>query len=361
VTPRTGTLFALCVGLALLLSACSDLGFYWQGASGQWEILRKRRPIADVLADASVPEATKRKLRLVLEAQDFGMQALALPEKGEYRTYADLGRPYVSWIVIAAPALQMKEYEWCYPIAGCLGYRGFFERADADALSRRMAADGYDTTVRPVDAYSTLGWLDDPVLNTFLRKDDLDMLGTLLHEQAHRRLWVAGDTVFNESYATFVEQQGMLRFLQVRRADRPELLAQYTEQQADRDRFRDLTLGARERLVALYASPLPDADKLQRKAQVFLQLQQDYQKQRGGFKLLNYDEWFARPLNNAHLAGLAYYSARLQAFGELFRQQGGDFGRFYQAAEALGKQPPAERDARLDALQQEAVAHAVHP
>jgi predicted aminopeptidase len=349
------SLVALAICL-LGLSACSDVTYYWQAMSGQWEVLHKRRPIATVLADPAVPEAIKSRLRLAIHVQDFAVAALDLPASGRYTTYTDLGRPYVSWLVVAAPALQMQERTWCYLFVGCLGYRGFFDRADAVALAKELHAEGFDVLIRPVRAYSTLGWFNDPLLNTFLQQDELDVMSTLIHEHTHQRVWVNGDTGFNESFAVFVEQEGLRRFLQQATADDlsgvppAEMLVRYAAYRADRARFDALAMDGRRRLAELYAQPLSDAEKLARKAQVLDAIRQDYQKQRSSFTLLNYDSWFGPELNNAFLAGIAQYHVRLDAFAALFEQQGRDFGRFYAATETLGKLNPPERETALDRL-----------
>jgi len=308
--------------------------------------------ISDVLADPSVPAGVKAKLNLVARAQSFAAESLALPRKGAYRHYADLGRPYVSWLVVAAPALEMREHQWCYPIAGCLGYRGYFERAKAESLARDMTGKGYDVAVRPVRAYSTLGWFDDPVLNTLLDGDETDLAATLIHELAHRRLWVKGDTTFNESYAAFVEEEGMRRFLDAARGGDGEAKWRHWQTaRAEERRFTDIVLKGRARLIDLYAGSLPEAEKRARKQALIGELRADYQKQRSAFTLGNYDAWFARPINNAHLAGIAHYHGRVPAFRALFEQQGADFARFHAAVESLGELPPPEREARLDQLE----------
>jgi len=358
---RAWAVFALLAATAAGAAACSDVSYYWQAVGGQLEILHKRRPIEAVLADPAVPEATKARLRLAAHVQDFAVASLALPADGGYRTYADLGREYVSWLVVAAPALELKEVTWCYPVVGCLGYRGYFSRADADAFADKLRAGGDDVMVRPVRAYSTLGWFDDPLLNTFVQQDRLELMATLIHEHAHRRVWVKGDTEFNESFAVFVEREGLRRFLERGAggagagaagagAGPDPLLERYRTTQADRERFQNLAQAGRRRLADLYATPLGDAEKRVRKAVLLDEIRQDYQKQRSSFRLLNYDDWFGPNLNNAYLAGIAQYHVRIDAFAALFDEEGGDFGRFYAACEALGRLGHEEREAALDRL-----------
>jgi predicted aminopeptidase len=338
-----------------LLGACTEMAYYWQASAGQLEILNKRRPIAEVLADPAVSAEVKRKLRLIEDVQAFATAGLALPAEGHYTTYADLGRPYVSWLVVAAPPLSLEAHPFCYLVVGCLGYRGYFAQEDAEALAARLRGEGLDVLVRPVRAYSTLGWFNDPVLNTFLAGDDVQLAGTIIHEQAHRRYFLKGATDFNESFAEFVEGEGVARFLAQPGRD-PAGVARFEALRADERRFRALVLRGRERLAALYASDLPDADKLARKATLLQALRDDYQNERASFTLLNYDDWFARPLNNAHLVGVAQYARHIAAFRALFAQSGRDFPRFYTAVEALGGLAPEAREARLNELEQSVAA-----
>lgn len=347
--------------LALLLAACSEVSFYWQAGMGQLEIIGRRRPITEVLADESVPGETKRKLRLILDVQAFATEELALPGDGHYRYFTDLGRAYVSWLVVAAQPLSLEEHRFCYPIVGCLGYRGYFAKGDAEGLAGELRERGLDVAVRPVSAYSTLGWFDDPVLNTFLRGEDTVLIGTIIHEQTHGRYFVPGATAFNESFAGFVEEVGVRRFLAKDAARGPALLRRYQARRGERERFRSIVLKGRARLAGLYASALGEAGKRAEKARVFDEMRRDYQSERESFKIHNYDRWFAQPLNNAHLIGVAHYAIHAGAFRALFAEQGGDFGRFYMAVEALGALPVKEREARLNELEKQFVALSRHP
>lgn len=351
--PRITVLFAglmLALGVAGI-SACSELDFYWQAGLGQMEIINKRRPIEDVLKDDAVAGKTKAKLRIILRAQDFATRRLALPKAGHYRYFTDLGRKYVSWLVVAAQPLSMSEHKFCYLIMGCMGYRGYFKKADADALAEQLRGEKLDVQVRPVRAYSTLGWFDDPVLNTFLNGQEMELAGTLIHEQTHRLFFLKGDTAFNESFASFVEEEGLRRYAAEFFTDGGALLARYEKVRADRRRFREIVLRGRARLVRLYQSALGDAEKLRRKARLFEAMREDYRNQKESFKILNYEGWFNKPLNNAHVTGFAQYSLHVKAFQALFEQNGGDFQRFYDAVKALAELEPPERRAGLKKLE----------
>lgn len=345
--------------LAVLLGGCGEVYFYWQAGAGQLDIIQRRRPIVEVLADPRTDGETRRKLNLILEAQKFASARLALPGDGHYRFYADLERPQVTWLVVAAPPLELREHEFCYPLVGCLGYRGYFQREDADELAARLIADGLDVLVRPVSAYSTLGWFDDPVLNTFLEYSDAYLVGTVIHEQAHHRYFLKGDTTFNESFASFVEEEGLALYFGELSGLGPEMLERWRLAQVDRALFRSLVLQARANLMELYGSKAPDDQKRAEKARILADLVKEYRGRKNEFRVLDYDSWFGRPLNNAHLVGFGQYTSRVPAFRALFKRQSGSFQRFFEEVEALGKLPAGEREARLDQLEKELDSH--HP
>ena len=353
--PRGHAARLLLLGAALLwLGGCSEVSYYWQAAMGQWDILAARRPIAQVLADPAVGEPVKAQLRAVQEAQGFAGQALALPPEGHYTTYVDLHRDAVTWLVVASEPFALRAYRNCYLVVGCLDYRGYFRRDAARDFARQLSDQGYDVLVRPVQAYSTLGWFDDPLLNTQLRGDEADLVASVFHEQAHRLLFLKGDTGFNESFATFVEDEGLRRFLARQRRDAPRLLARYREVRADRARFEAILLRGRARLEALYNSGRPTAELRAEKQRLFQLLREDYQNQADSFKILDYGAWFRQELNNAHLVGVAQYHDLVPAFRALFRREDEDFLRFYAAVRALMARDVAARRNALEALAREA-------
>ncbi len=346
-------------GLMLLvmgLVGCSELAYYWQAGQGQLEILRKRRSIEEVLADEAVPKEVKAKLSLVLDVRAYGEQALAMPVGEGFKYYADLGREYVSWIVVASEPYAIKEYKHCYLIVGCLGYRGFFKKRDADDFSQGLAGEGYDVFVRPVRAYSTLGWFDDPVLSTYIHSGDLRLVATIIHEQAHAILFVKGDTDFNESFSTFVEEQGVKLFLSNRGEAGKKQLVQYYARKKEERLFRQIVLKGRERLEGMYEKPMPMEKRVVEKARLFELLRQDYQKEKSSFKILSHDAWFEQELNNAHLVGIQQYHSWVPAFKVLFEQEEGDFLRFYRAVEKLAELPQEERETRLKTLEEKNIA-----
>jgi len=343
------SLGALCLG-----SGCSDLGYYRQSVEGHFDMMRAARPLDDWLADGAATPALQQRLELARRMREFSVQVLKLPDNASYHRYADLHRAAAIWNVVAAPALSLQLKTWCYPVTGCVGYRGYFARADADALAAGLRGEGYDVSVYGVPAYSTLGWSNwlggDPLLNTFVGGSESDLARLIFHELAHQQVYVSGDTTFNESFATAVERIGTAMWLQQHGSDAAR--AQYAQLEARRDDFRRLTQRYRQALQALYAEPLDDAVKLQRKAALLAQLRDQYARLKaqrwGGYS--GYDAWFAKA-NNAALGVLAAYTARAGAFEALFHRQGDDFTRFYAAVRRLADEPKAKRDAALDALQ----------
>src|ERR1700728_2152249 len=251
---KTRLLAAALIGATL--PGCA-IGYFTQAAQGQWQLMRARRPIASVLADPTASEQLKARLRVVQDARDFAVSDLGLPDNRSYRSYSDLKRPFVVWNVVAAPEFSVAPLRWCFPFTGCLSYRGYFRERDARKMAAALAARGNDVMVGGVTAYSTLGHFSDPVLNTMMRYGDLELVSTIFHELAHQLIYVREDTVFNESFAVSVEQEGLRRWLAAR-GRRLELQDYLERERADQlmvDAFAD----GRRRLAALYAlsPPLP--------------------------------------------------------------------------------------------------------
>jgi len=339
---------ALCLG-----SGCSDLGYYRQSVGGHFELMSRAKPVDDWLAQDDTPAALKQRLALAKQMRDFSVQVLKLPDNPSYRAYADLQRAAAVWNVVAAPPLSLQLKTWCFPVTGCIGYRGYFDRAEADALGAQLRAEGWDVSVYGVPAYSTLGWSNwvggDPLLNTFVNGSEGELARLIFHELAHQVLYVADDTLFNESFATAVERIGTRLWLQQRGSE--AVRDQYRASQQRRQDFRELTTRWREQLERLYASERSDADKRAAKAELLAQLRADYaqtkQQRWGGFA--GYDAWFAN-VNNASLGVLAAYTDLAGDFERLFVQQGSDFERFYARVAQIGALPKAQRHATLRAI-----------
>ena len=338
--------WALGAGLVAGLNGCANLGYYTQSFTGQLDIIGRQRPIDELLRADDTEPALKAKLWSVTHMRDFATRELALPDNDSYRSYADVERPYVVWNVFATDEFSTKLKRWCFPIAGCVSYRGYFKQAAARAYGATLRAQGLDVRVAGIAAYSTLGWLQDPVLNTVIKRDDIELAGLLFHELAHQVAYVAGDSTFNESFATAVEIEGLRRWMA--HNSTPAQFARYQTAKARDDAFRQLILNYRGRLDELYARPLPMAEKRAAKAQVFQELRADYARLKeswGGYA--SYDRWFADNLNNAKIAAVATYASLVPAFERLLAEQGHDLPRFYRAVKALTKLSKEERYARL--------------
>jgi predicted aminopeptidase len=332
-----------------LLGGCTTLRYYTQAVRGQLDLLRRATPIDEELRSDAVPAAIKAKLQAVLRIRDFASRELALPDNGSYRSYADLGRRYVLWNVFAAPEFSLEPVTSCFPVAGCVSYRGYFGEADAGAEGAAQRARGYDVYIGGVPAYSTLGWFNDPVLNTFIHYPEAELARLMFHELAHQRFYVKNDTLFNESFATAVEQAGVARWLA--QSENEGQRAAYARLQGMRREFLALLVKYQAVLQQYYLQDLPPEQKRLGKAERFAEMEQEYGQLKaswGGFA--GYDRWFAGKPNNATLASAALYTELVPAFRAMLDNEGGNLGRFYAAVKELSQLPKAERDARLRSL-----------
>ena len=342
---RRRVLSALLLAALTVLPGCGSL-YLLQAARGQAQIMVKRRPIDTVVADPATPANVRDILKEVDAARDFASRELGLPDNRSYRLYADLGRPYVVWNVVAAPEFSVTPRQWCFPIAGCVDYRGYFHERAARDYAAELRARNYDTVVEGVEAYSTLGHFSDPVLSTMLSYGADDLAATIFHELAHQLLYVAGDSRFNEAFAMTVENEGLKRWLTFR--GRPQQMQRFERSQEQNRKFVALMRAARADLKALYAQDLPVWDKRARKQERMTRLENDIRalgRRADGSSA--YDAWLKGGLNNARLVSIATYEDCVPGFQRLLEQQGGDLQRFYDAARGLAKQPARERDAQL--------------
>ncbi len=331
----------------LLLNGCASVSYYGQLASGQWQLLRAREPVAEVIADPSRDVKLRAHLAQSQKARTFASQHLHLPDNQSYRLYADIGRPFVVWNVFATQEFSLTPQNHCFPIAGCVAYRGYYSQSAARGEAAIQRLQGMDVSIGGVEAYSTLGWFNDPILNSMMGWGDERLATLIFHELAHQRFYVKDDTEFNESFATFVEQEGTRQWRAFRGlpADNDSKLKQ-------RDQFIALVLDTRSRLEKLYAQSLPAEQMRERKAAQFEQFRRDYRAMRdsqwAGDK--RFDAWVYAPLNNARLLPFGLYDQWVPAFAALFRQEGGDWVRFYSEVERLGNLPVLERKAALKTL-----------
>jgi predicted aminopeptidase len=349
--------------LAVALSGCQSLSYYRQAVQGQCQIWSRERPIAKLIADPQTPAPLKAKLQWLVELRTCAKQELKLPVDGHYQKYADLGRRYVVWNVNAAPELSLQPKRWWYPFVGRLKYRGYFSEPYARAYGAKLARDHYDVYVGGVEAYSTLGWFHDPVLNTWINHDTADVAEILFHELAHQRVFAHGDTDFNEAFATTVAQEGVRRWL-LSRGNTNDYQGYLADLQHN-EQFVRLVMETRAQLEAVYgehdpeedsagAPPklnLSDAQKRQAKTRIVAGMAEQYKRlkaQWGGDT--TFDRWFTKPVNNARLNTVSAYYRWVPAFEALLDKNGGNLERFYQAAAKLAELSKAERKHTLEAL-----------
>jgi predicted aminopeptidase len=332
----------------LAASGCRTLGYYGHVATGHTVLMAKRQPIDRLLADPSTPLALRRQLDTVQRARAFASDRLGLPRNRSYTRYVELDRPYVTWNVFAAPELSLQPLLHCFPIAGCVAYRGYFERARADREAARLRAAGYETWVGGVSAYSTLGWYADPVLSTMLRGEEDAVVGTIFHELSHQQIYLRDDTAFNESLAMFVQQQGLREW----RAQQGRAAVEDDGALRQR-RFVERVLVLRAALEALYAQPIDDTAKRAGKAAAIAAFRADYWRWRDGAGRAHaeHDAWVREPIDNARLVPIGLYDQWVPAFEALFSEVGGDWPTFHARAAEIGRLDAAERQARLRALQ----------
>ncbi len=335
--------------LAAILSGCANLDYYLSSVRGQMNIWQRTESIEALLDHRHTQPPLKLKLATVLQVREFASRELHLPDNRSYRNYADLKRPYVIWNIFAAPEFSVEPKEWCFAFAGCVNYRGYFTKTGAEQFAAGLRKQNYDVYVGGVSAYSTLGWFDDPVLNTFINYPDTELARLIFHELAHQVAYVQDDSMFNESFAVTVEQEGMRRWLA--RAGTSAQRAAFEAAQQRKNGFIALVMKSRNDLETLFSAPLSVAQKRAGKARIFRQMREDYQQLKitwGGFS--RYDQWFEQDLSNAHLASVAVYTQLVPAFQRLLAENNGDLRRFYRAVKKLGSLPDEVRLARLDEL-----------
>lgn len=348
----TAAVVIAAAALACGTSGCSSLGYIGQSVGGHLDLMRRARPVDQWLADDTTPSPLKRKLEVAQRMRVFAVRELHLPDNASYTRYADIGRSAVVWNVVATPELSLTLKTWCFPVMGCVGYRGYFDKGGADALAAELRAQGLEVDVYGVPAYSTLGWTNwlggDPLLSSFIGWPDAEVARLVFHELAHQVAYAADDTAFNESFAVAVERIGGTRWLAI--ADDAQASREFDAVQVRREEFRALALKTRTALMALYTGALPDADKRRRKAELFEAMHADYARLKserwGGYA--GYDAFMARA-NNASLAVQGAYNDLVPEFERLFQRKGGDFDAFYAEVRRLAALPKAERHATLRA------------
>ena len=340
----------------VMLVVISSGGCYLlQSAQGQLALMSKRQPIAHVISEPSTPPALRAQLQEITAIRNFATQELGLPDNGSYRSYADLGRAYVVWNVVAAPEFSIDPKEWCYPIVGCVAYRGYFSEQRAQRFADGLRGRGFDVAVGGVAAYSTLGHFNDPVLNTMMSWNDVELASIIFHELTHQLLYVPDDSSFNEALATTVEEEGVRRWLRAQGRDAD--LAHHLVQQEHYLKVIDLLSATRDELRTLYASGLAPEPMREKKHAEFAALRESFALLKAGWGgHAPFEFWFAEDLNNAHLASIATYFTCVPGFQRELEAAGDDLPAFYARVRKLAKLDQAKRAAIVCGTSQASIA-----
>ncbi|MEO7515343.1 MAG: aminopeptidase [Verrucomicrobiota bacterium] len=339
--------------LVLLLAAvagCRSVGYYKQAFSGQMEMLSNQQPIQGLIDNPSTPSKLKEKFRLILSLRQFAEKKLNLPAGGHYLSYVDLHRSNAVWNIYAAPEFSLTPKSWWFPVVGSVTYRGYFSEAAAEKYAEKMREKGFDVYVGGVDAYSTLGWFKDPVLNTFIEDSERRLAALIFHELTHQRIFISGDTEFNEAFATAVAEEGLRRWLEQKNDS--AALGKYQADLKRKKQFVELIQYTRNRLQSIYGNgDLPDTAKREQKKLVFQQLQENHAKLKAGWGgHSTYDEWFADTVNNAKLNTVATYYDLVPAFHQLIRNSNGDLKKFFAEMKHFTKMSKEKRHQALAAI-----------
>lgn len=336
--------------LLFAVASCSSLRYYSHSISGGLEVLWNRQDIDELLVRPDLDSELRRKLELAREIRAYSVDSLHLPDNDSYLSYTDLKREHVVWNVFAAPEFSLELKRWCFLFAGCVGYKGWFSPDKARAEAGELRAEGYDVYTGGVDAYSTLGWFDDPLLNTFIDRSDAQLAALIFHELAHQTLYIQGDTAFNESFASAVEMAGVETWLLSR--DNEQQLTSYLQGVNRRMQFRALVSRSREALATLYQQDIGNIDKRQQKQQIIADMRSEYMSMKSTWNNYSgYDRWFEEEINNAKLGSVALYHNLVPAFLAMLNEQNGDFAEFYRRARELASLDKASRDKELARLQ----------
>ncbi len=332
----------LFTAFVLVGTGCRSLPYYEQAISGQMQILQKQQPIAELIEDPDTAPELKNKLLFIQTVREFAEKELQLPVNDHYLSYVELGRPYVVWNVFAAPELSLKPKTWCFPIVGCVTYRGYFKEADARRFGDALGQQGWDVYIGGAIAYSTLGWFDDPVLSTFVNLSTSDTAALIFHELAHGLLYIPDDTAFNESFATAVEQEGLKRW-QLSTND-PQGLADWKRRRHMRQQFIALVSKYKAQLQKMFKSNLSSDEKRHQKAAAFSQMHSEFKALKSKHRAMAaYSAWFNQPLNNAQLLSVSAYHDWVPAFSQILSDVGGDLPKFYEKCQQLAQKSPQER------------------
>ena len=338
----------------ILLSGCSSLQYYAEFASGQLDMISKERPINDVIRDDKTPDKIRQKLELIKKIKRFAIDELQLPDNGSYEGYVDLGREYVLWSVTATPELSMKPYQSCFLLVGCMNYRSYFEKEQAENFAAGLQKKGYETYIGGVAAFSTTGWLEDPVVSSMLSWSDTHLAGLVFHELTHQKYYVKGDTTFNESLAVFYQYYGIDRWLQKNGTEKS--INGYKHYLTRKGDFKALVISHRSWLQMVYKSALTPDNKRLMKGSVYKHLQESYKRLKAekwqGYR--GYDLWFSKGLNNAKLALFSTYNLYVDSFNKIMEKQcNHSVSCFFSKVEQIGSMSKNERTSLMQSLLKE--------
>ena len=340
------TKYATLILTALTVSACSSFGYYMDLMAGHSELLEQRKPISEILVDKDTTSKLRELLETSQNIRDFATKSLDLPENDSYRMYADLKRRYAVWNVIAAKEFSVEPKRWCFLFVGCLSYRGYFSKEDAMAYASELKSEGFDVYVAGASAYSTLGWFDDPLLNTMMYKSEARRAGVIFHELAHQVVYIEGDSAFNEAFATTVEEEGIQRWMA--KKGQNEQYEAYLLDKKRNSEINTLLQKTRDQLKDLYKTNLSTKEKRSEKRRLFSLIQNNYRELKrswGDYKA--YDKWMSQKLNNSHLLLIATYHDLVPTFKALLYKENNNLSKFYIAVEKLGEESKEERKSKL--------------
>ena len=330
----------------ITVSACSSFGYYMDLMEGHSELMEQRKPVKELLAENETKPELRELLRKSQEIRDFASKSLDLPDNDSYRMYADLKRNYAVWNVVAAKEFSIKAKKWCFLFVGCLSYRGYFSKEAATSYANELKNKGYDVYVAGAKAYSTLGWFDDPLLNTMMYKSEAYRAGIIFHELAHQVIYIDNDSAFNEAFATTVEEEGIRRWLV--KDGKDENYKKYVSSKRQDTQLNHLLRTTREKLALLYKENVKNEEKRTAKKQIFTHMQSEYQKLKkswGGYTA--FDSWMNQDLNNAHLLLISTYNDLVPTFKAILKNENYNLKRFYSAVEKLAKLDKEKRNIRI--------------
>jgi len=346
------TLISCC--FILSLQGCSSVGYYFDAVNGHLSILADQEAIKDIVQDETTSAALKSKLILATQARDFASSEMLLPDNDSYRYYSDIKRSYVVWNVIATEQFSIEARQWCFLVVGCVSYRGYFNKQDAQAYADELAQQGYDVNVSGAQAYSTLGWMDDPLLNTMIYQSEARLVGIIIHELAHQQVYINNDSSFNEAFATSVEIEGIKRWYKQKPSSdsdqKSNSFEAYIQTKKREVEFKTLLKTTQLKLEQLYSESSFKIAKNQTelKQQIFSDLQQDYVTLKKSWQNYSgYDKWMNQGLNNAHLALLATYYDKVPVFQAILNSVNNDLMQFYRTVSDIGDLPEPQREKRL--------------